>query len=327
VALVTTLAGQAGVQGSTDGTGSAARFDQPDGVACDARGNIYVADTENDTIRKITPAGVVTTLAGRAGDLAGPDAPSGALPNSPVGVACDPLGDLYVADGPAILKISPAGVVTTLAGNESVSGSADGTGSAARFDVPVGVACDALGNVYVSDIIDDTIRKITPDGVVTTLAGQAGVQGSTDGTGSAARFGQPDGVACDARGNIYVADTFNHDIRKITPTGVVTTLAGKADALYGNVDGSGSAARFTTPIGIVCAPDGNLYVMQGNNLLREVTPAGVVTTLAGHGQGSADGIGRAASFRAGQQIACDKQGDLYVADCGNDTIRKITWGN
>ena len=227
--LVTTLAGSAGLKGSSDGAGSAARFNSPSGVAVDTGGNLYVADYENQTIRKITPAGVVTTLAGHAGKAGGSDgAGSAAHFSSPGAVAVDGSGNLYVADfrGPTIRKITPDGVVTTLAGKAGALGQSDGAGSAARFNHPSGVALDGAGNVYVADWGNDTIRKITPDGVVTTLAGSAGNPGSIDATGSAARLNNPGDVALDASGNIYDTDWRNNTVRKITPDGVVTTLAG-----------------------------------------------------------------------------------------------------
>jgi hypothetical protein len=211
-------------------------------VATDSSGNVYVADFYNHTIRKITPAGVVTTLAGSAGDFGNRDGTGSAASfEYPEGVATDSAGNVYVIETfrNTIRKITPAGVVTTLAGKagfwrDLLGGSADGTGSAARFDNPAGVATDSGGNVYVADWMSATIRKITPAGVVTTLAGSpsppkhraGGSCCSTDGTGSAARFAGPFGVATDRDGNVYVADTFNHTIRKITPAGVVTTLAG-----------------------------------------------------------------------------------------------------
>jgi hypothetical protein len=226
--VVTTLAGSAGVSGSADGTGSAARFSSPGGVATDSGGNIYVTDAAA-TIRKITPSGVVTTLAGSASGR-GSEVGTGSAAsfNRPAGVAADSGGNVYVADtdNSTIRKITPAGVVTTVAGSAGLRGSADGTGSAARFNSPWGVATDSSGNVYVADSRNDTIRKITPAGVVTTLAGSAGFFGSEDGTGSAARFNSPWGVATDSSGNVYVADSGNHTIRKMTPAGVVTTLAG-----------------------------------------------------------------------------------------------------
>jgi NHL repeat len=215
--VVTTLAGSATAPyGSADGTGSAARFSNPAGVATDSGGNVYVADLGNATIREITPAGVVTTLAGSAGLNGSADGIGSAARFAlPAGVATDSGGNVYVAEwsNHTIRKITPAGLVTTLAGSPRISGSVDGTGSAARFNSPTGVATDSGGNVFVADSSNSTIRKITPAGVVTTLAGSAGQSGIADGTGSAARFSGPQGVATDSRGNVFVADTFNNKIR------------------------------------------------------------------------------------------------------------------
>jgi sugar lactone lactonase YvrE len=327
--VVTTLAGLAGVLGSADGTGSAARFSDPQGVATDSSGDVYVADSSNNTIRQITPAGVVTTLAGLAGSRGSADGTgSAARFNGPAGVATDFSGTVYVADysNHTIRKITPAGVVTTLAGLAGISGSADGTGSEARFLYPDGVATDSSGNVYVADVRNYTIRKITPAGVVTTLAGLAGIRGSADGTGSAARFWYPSGVATDSSGNVYVADYANNTIRKITPEGVVTTLAGLAGS-YGSADGTGSAARFNSPAGVGTDSSGNVYVADSyNNTIRKITPAGLVTTLAGLAgiTGSADGTGSAARFIYPSRVATDSSGTVYVADSNNNTIRKIT---
>jgi streptogramin lyase len=324
--VVTTLAGTAGSLGSADGTGSAARFYNPWGVAVDGSGNVYVADYGNHTIRKITPAGVVTTLAGTAGSQGSADGTGSAARFSfPLGVAVDGSGNVYVAENNTIRKITPAGVVTTLAGTAGSSGSADGTGSAARFYQPWGVAVDGSGNVYVADSRNHTIRKITPAGVVTTLAGTAGSSGSANGTGSAARFYYPYGVAVDSSGNVYVADTSNQTIRTITPAGVVTTLAGTAGA-YGSADGTGSAARFYYPAGVAVDGSGNVYVADSGSTIRTITPAGVVTTLAGTAgaSGSADGTGSAARFNVPKGVAVDGSGNVYVADTSNHTIRKIT---
>ncbi len=324
--VVTTLAGTAGTSGSADGTGSAARFDNPRGVATDADGNVYVADNYNETIRKITPAGVVTTLAGKRIGADGTGAEASF--DAPRGVATDASGNVYVADwyNHTIRKITKDGVVTTLAGTAGVSGSADGTGSEARFFLPYGVATDASGNVYVGDYSNNTIRKITPSGVVTTLAGTAGTSGSADGTGAAARFNLPTGVATDADGNVYVVDRSNHTIRKITPAGVVTTLAGTAGT-RGSADGTGAAARFNASNGVATDVNGNVYVAdQDNSTIRKITPAGVVTTLAGTAgtRGSADGTGAAASFYFPRFVATDTSGNVYVTDTVNSTIRKIT---
>jgi sugar lactone lactonase YvrE len=230
-------------------------------------GNVFVADEANHTIRKITPAGVVTTFAGLAGNPGSADGVgSAARFNFPFGVAVGRSGNVYVADSlnHTIRKITPDAVVSTLAGLAGSPGSADGTGSAARFSSPTGVAADRDGNVYVADYNNQTIRAITPDGTVSTLAGLAGNSGSADGTGSNARFYQPTDVAVDRAANVYVADNFNQTIRKVTPTGVVTTLAGFVHN-PGRADGTGSSARFHSPSGIAADSAGNIYVGDSAN--------------------------------------------------------------
>jgi hypothetical protein len=287
--VVTTLAGSAGQTGSADGLGSAARFNRPEGVAVDSAGNVYVADFLNHTIRKITPAGVVTTLAGSAQEGGSADGTGGAARfggrmrieselrpelGGASGVAVDGAGNVYAADvcNHTIRKITPAGAVTTLAGTPGQTGSVDGAGAAARFYEPGGVAADSGGNVFVADTANHTIRKITPDGAVTTLAGSAGQRGSADGTGGAARFGHPRNVAADSAGNVYVADSWNSTIRKITPAGAVTTLAGSAGQ-RAYADGIGSAARFSSPCGVAVDSAGNLYVAdRSNNRITKGTP-------------------------------------------------------
>jgi sugar lactone lactonase YvrE len=319
VGVVTTMAGSAGQVGSSDGIGSAARFDYPEGVAVDSAGNVYVADQSNDEIRKITPSGVVSTLAGSAGQPGSSDGTgSAARFYEPTGVALDSAGNVYVADkyNDEIRKITPSGVVSTLAGSAGQIGSSNGAGGAARFDDPEGVAVDSAGNVYVADASNDEIRKVTPSGVVTTLAGSAGQSGSSDGTGSAARFYHPTGVAVDSAGNVYVADYYNQEIREVTPSGVVTTLAGSAGQV-GSSDGIGSAATFDYPWGVAVDSEGNVYVADAaNNEIRKITPSGAVTTLAGSaGQtGSSDGTGSAARFDQPTGVAVDSAGNVYVAD-------------
>jgi sugar lactone lactonase YvrE len=320
---VTTLAGS-GASGSADGTGSAASFNLPFGVAVDGGGNVYVADFMNHKIRMVTPGGAVTTFAGTGvpGSTDGPA--STASFNGPFGVALDGAGNVYVADkgNSKIRKITPGGVVTTFAGS-GVPGHADGTGTAASFYQPNGVAVDGGGNVYVGDTVNQKIRKVTPGGVVTTLAG-SGSPGSADGTGTAASFYFPEGVAVDQGGNVYVGDYLNCKIRKITPEGVVTTLAGSGSG--GGSDGAGTIAKFNGPSGVAVDGRGNVYVADnGNSKIRKITPRGFVTTLAGSNQpGSADGIGTAASFNRPFGVAVDGSGTVYVADTYGNKIRTIT---
>jgi sugar lactone lactonase YvrE len=327
--LVTTLAGLPGTSGTNNGTGTAARFTRPNGVAVDGSNNVYVGDSYNQTIRKITPAGAVTTFAGLAGVVGTKNGTgTGARFNYPSRLAVDSRGNLYVADtqNSAIRKITPAGVVTTLAGSAGTSGTNNGTGGNARFNLPFGVALDAGANVYVADTGNHTIRKITPAGVVTTFAGLAGTAGSTNATGTAARFNTPAGITMDGNSNLYVGDTYNHLLRKITTAGVVTTLAGSASA-PGSANGTGSTARFDFPAGVSIDRSGNLFLADvGNHTIRSVTSAGVVTTLAGlaGSSGTNNGTGNQARFNFPNGAAVDNDGNVYVADSGNHTIRKIT---
>jgi len=233
------FAGSPGGPGAADGTGSNAGFNAPYATAVDSSGsNVYVADSNNNTLRKITlseTVWTVTTLAGSPGVSGTSDGTgSGAQFNVPTGVAVDGGGNVYVADSGnfTIRKVTSGGVVTTLAGNAGQSGFMDATGNAALFGCPAGLAVDGTGNVYVADVTNHVIRKITSGGGVTTLAGNPTQSGYADGSGSAALFNSPTGVAVDGAGNVYVADNLNHLIRKITTSGTVTTLAG-SEALLG----------------------------------------------------------------------------------------------
>lgn len=321
-----TLAGQPGVSGHADGAGTEARFYLPNNVAVGADGTVYVADTANNTIRKITPDGVVSTLAGQAGNHGQADGPgTDARFWAPFGIAVDRAGNIYVADtaNNVIRKISPDGMVQTLAGTAGLPGSKDGAGPNARFRNPWSVAVDSAGNVFVADMSNNTIRKITPDGTVTTFAGQAGQDGTADGLGASARFNHPFAVAVDNADNVYVSDTANNAIRKIDPHGMVITLAG-LPGYPGNTDGSSDNARFSAPQGLATDGAGNILVADtGNNLVREITPAGVVTTLQTRpGTNAADATNSIALNSPGG-VAVDAAGNIYIADTGNHCIRKL----
>jgi sugar lactone lactonase YvrE len=307
-----------------DGPLARARFLAPGGLTMDREGSLIVADTDNHTIRKISPAGMVTTLAGLAGTCGSADG-QGAEARFcyPRALTIDGGGNIYVADYGTIRKINPAGLVTTLAGTPGKWGRNDGTGAEARFLTPQGLATDDGGNVYVADSYAFTVRKITPAGVVTTIAGKAGEAGFVDGPGSVARFNQPAGLATDHLGNVYVTEQANRTIRKITPGGVVTTIAGNPQRNY-RQDGPAAVAGFMYPGALTRDPAGNLYVIDFMLILK-VTPDGTVTTLAGDDTwGFADGTGSAARFDSPEGVTIDSHGNLFVSEPRYVTIRKVT---
>jgi len=353
--VVTTFAGS-GAVGAANGTGVNASFNGPSGVAVDASGNVYVADSGNNIIRKITPQGVVGTLA--SGTTEGFNLPSG--------VAVDASGNVIVADTEhnKIKKITPSGEVITIAGS-GTAGSDDGAGTAASFHLPIAVAVDGQGNVYVADDLNNKIRMISTGGVVSTFAG-GGTQGSADGIGTAASFYETYGVVFDPSGNLLVVDLGNNKIRKITPEGVVSTLAGSGFS-NGSVDGVGTAASFLYPMGIAAGASGNVYVADyyGNDIRKidavggfTVTPqlpgglsidtsTGIIsgtptavlpqttytitaTNLSGTSITTVDITVNAVPdatdtcFNHPSGITMDSSGNFYVGDTGNKKIKKIT---
>lgn len=264
---VSTLAGAAGSPGRTDGPAATARFFNPVGIALDAAGTLYVTDTGNHTIRRIGPDGQVSTLAGTPG---APGSTDGAGPaarfNQPHALAVAADGTLYVADtgNHTVRRITPAGAVSTLAGTAGAAGTEDGPGAAARFRNPYGLAVTTSGTLVVADNGNHTVRHITPEGSVTTLAGVAKRFGSTDGPGAAARLMLPSGVAAAPGGGVYVAEAGTQQVRHISPAGDVSTAAGTAFKA-GATDGPAATARFKSPLGLAVAPDGALYVADGRN--------------------------------------------------------------
>lgn len=312
-----------GVAGCEDGPGVSARFNFPQGLAVDALGNVYVADTCNNRIRKISVEGVVSTLAGdgRCGFKDGIGTASRF--EYPTGIALDGDGNLYVADqdNHLIRMISAAGRVSTLAG-DGRPGYRDGDYRRARFNYPSGVAVDAAGNIYVADQGNHRIRVVKPSGAVSTLAGD-GNGSFCDGTGVHASFNFPSSVAVDRAGQVFVADSYNNLVRKITSSGTVTTLAGDGHGSY--KDGKNVGAQFNYPYGIAVDLAGYVLVADTyNNRVRKISPTGCVTTLAGAGQRAcSDGSGAAAAFNYPTGLASDGVGNIFVADAGNSRIRVL----
>jgi sugar lactone lactonase YvrE len=328
--VVSTLAGT-GASSRVDGPGSMATFAGPSQVALDAQGNLYVADTDNHCIRKVTPAGVVSTLAGRgtSGYLDGPAAT--AAFNAPTGVAVDGQGTVYVADNRnnCIRAISPVGLVSTWAGTIA-PGLQDGPAATARFWEPTGLACDQQGTLYVADARNERIRQITAQGVVSTLAGSGPTDvqfvpdNFADGPAATALFYYPYGVAVDTRGSVYVADYRNNRVRKIA-AGTVSTVAGSTG---GYAEGSGSQAKLFEPTSLAVDASGVLYVADwGNGCLRRIEPSGQVSLLAGNPRtlGYADGPAATSLFSRSVGLAVLPSGAvLYVADSNNRRIRQLT---
>jgi len=302
----------------------ASGFDSPYNVVSDTSGNVFVSDYWLNKIYKVTPAGVVTIFAGSGIQESIDGIGEAAGFNRPLGMAVDLLGNLYVADffGNKIRKIFPTGEVTTYAGS-GAQGSSDGSSVSASFYEPTGVVVDLSNNVYVADRHNNKIRKIDTSGQVTTIAG-SGIAGSSDGIGVTASLNSPNGIAIDKLGQyLYIADQFNHKIRKISLSGEVTTYAGNGSS--GFADGVSSEASFNQPFGIALDGLGNVYVGDRlNNKIRKISTTGQVTTLAGSGTyGATDGIGVESSFYGPSGVSVDTYGNLYVGDVSNHKIRKI----
>jgi sugar lactone lactonase YvrE len=332
------VAGSVDGAGAVDGVGASARFaddrvshtENSPGIA--SRGNaVYVADMGNQAIRKVEVTGVVTTLAGKFGSRGAADGPGAAARfNDPAGIAIDASGALYVADSSnhTIRKISPAGLVTTLAGTAGLSGAADGAGSRARFNHPQGIAVDQAGNLYVADRSNHAIRRVTPDGVVSTLAGASTRVGQVDGGPGEASFSRPQGVAVDTGGALYVTDRDGSSVRKITPAGSVSTLALVA-RLASAEQASGAPVHLNDPHGIALDHDSELLVVEsGKHRVRRIVASKLVEDVAGDfsrsgAPGKGDGVGFAARFYRPTGIAVSPVGEALVMDAGNATVRAL----
>jgi len=319
---VTTFAGS--TEGLRNGLKTSAQFKYPRDIAIDSIGNLCVADASNDCIRKITPRGFVSTIAGGGTAAFADGQGTSAKFFFPRAICIDLNDNIYVCDtnNHRIRKITPSGAVTTIAG-DGTEAFADGQGTSAKFNYPNGIAVDFTGNLYVCDTYNDRIRKITPAGLVTTIAGNGGTTGFADGQGTAASISLPSGITIDSSSNLYVSDSNNHRIRKITPAGLVTTIAGNGSATF--ADGPGESASFYYPAKLTVDSGGNLYVCdEFNNRIRKITPAGLVTTIAGSTVGYLDGQGTSAKFNRPEGIVVDLNNTLYIADSNNSLIRKIS---
>ena len=322
--VVSTYAGN-GTAGLLNGPGATAEFNLPIDIVPDLQGNLFIAEQGSNVIRKLSFSGVVSTYAGdgKAGYKDG--AAADAEFNNPEGLTIDNAGNLYVSDAQnnVIRKITPAGIVSTYAGT-GASGYVDGLSSLAQFNGPIDVCADDSGYIYVSDFTNQYIRKISFDGIVSTIAGD-GYFGFADGIGAAAQFNNPVSIKIDKEGNLIVADQSNSSIRKVTPAGVVTTIAGSG--IGGYQDGDAMNAQFRFPAGIGIDEFNNIYIGEYGRI-RKLSPDGTVSTVAGSGNfGLLDGDTKTANFYFTDfcGVGISSSGIIYVADRNNYVIRKITF--
>lgn len=318
--LVSTYGGNA--QGYADGSAALAQFSTPAGVACDGAGNVFVSDMGSHTIRKITPTGIVSTIAGSGATGFADGTGAAARFASPSNLVIDANGILYVADylNNRIRKVLQDGTVTTIAG--STAGYTDGPVASAKFSGPRGICRDAAGNIYVAELTGSRIRKISTDGIVSTVAGKTG-SGFRDGNADSAQFLSPTDVKADAAGNLIVCDMSNNRIRKITPAGIVSTIAGSGAT--GHAEGPALTASFARPYNLFINQDGNyVFTDIDNACLRILGINGMVSTIAGGSAiGYVNGKGRVARFDHPYSLTSDNNGNYYVGDIYNFKVRKV----
>jgi sugar lactone lactonase YvrE len=329
---IETIAGN-GVMGYSGdgGQATAAEIHNPDFMAIDAVGNVYVTDYYNYVIRKITPAGIISTFAGTgspgfSGD--GGQATAASF-DDPLGIAIDAAGNIYMSDelNNRIRKINSSGVITTIGGNGTAGFSGDGgQATNAELSWPAGLAFDASGNLYIGDYANSAIRKITPAGIITTVAGN-GVRGFSGdgGQATAAEMNLIHGLVTDAAGNIYFDDFNNNRVRKVTPAGIITTIVGNGVGGFSGDGGPATAAELNTATGIDIDAAGNLYIADySNSAIRMVNTSGIISTIAGNniaGYSGDGGPATAAELNYAYATILDHSGNIYISDAGNMRLR------
>jgi uncharacterized protein (TIGR03437 family) len=300
-------------------------------VAVDASGNAYFSDTGNNVVRKINPAGVVSTVAGNGAAGFGGDggAATAAQLNGPVGLAVDRSGDLLIADAfnERVRKIAPNGVITTVAGSGTQGYAGDGAPAAnAQLSLPYALALDAGGNLYIADFGNNVVRKVLANGVISTFAGTGTSGYSGDGLdANVAQLNGPRALAVDASGNVYIGDSLNNCVREVTAAGIISTIAGDGLSGYAGDFGPATAAQVNSPAGLAVDSAGSVYVADGNARIRRIS-AGVIVTVAGGATRGFAGDGGPATqawLNAPHGIVFDSRGDLYVADSSNNAIRVL----
>jgi len=342
---ITTIAGigKFGIGGFSGDGGRAtkAQLSQPSAVAVDRKGNVYIADTRNNRVRKVTPGGTITTLAGMSYNdgFSGDGGPAtSAMLSHPIGVAVDVQGNVYIADSSnhRVRKVSPAGTITTLAGSGTGAPGFSGDGgpaTSAMLYQPAGVAVDGKGNVYIADTNNNRVRKVSADGTITTIAGtgKAGFSGD-GGPATSAMLKVPHSAAVDRYGNVYIADYGNLRVRKVSPGGKITTIAGTGVNGFSGEGGRATSAQTTGPFGVAVDAQGNVYIAEPavGRVLK--VSGGRLTRIAGRDpRGRSGGLGEggpatSAKLSTPGGVAVDGKGNVYFADFGYGTVRKVWKG-
>jgi uncharacterized protein (TIGR03437 family) len=332
---ISTVAGNGKYSYSGDGgQATSAQLNTPQAVAADSSGNLYIADTVNNVVRKVTAAGVISTIAGNGTAGSGGDggAATSAQLHSPQGIAVDANGGIYIADtqNARVRKITN-GTINTVAGSGTAGfGGDSGAATSAQLNIPAGLAVDGAGNLYIADFSNNRVRKVTPGGTITTLAGN-GLEGYSGDGGPAtgAQLATPVGLATDSSGNVYIADTGNNAVRVVNSSGIVSTVAGNGLAGYSGDGGPAVSAMVGNPSGVALDASGNLYISDGSVRVRKVYSSGFINTIAGNGTRgySGDGgVGPFATMSGPAGIALASNGNLYIADSGNSAVRELLLG-
>ncbi len=337
--IITTVAGDgygAGTgRGGFSGDGGAAtnaKLAQPRGVAVDLAGNIYIGDAENYVIRKVSPSGIISTIAGIPGSsgYSGDGGPAlSAKLSGLFGICIDNSGNLFFADLQRIRKISTSGTITTVAGNGTAGYSGDGgNATAATIYNPYGLAVDAVGNLYIAEQLNNLVRKVSPSGIISTFAGMGTPSYSGDGgNATAAMLRQPESVAVDNSGNVFIADAGNNVIRKVSTSGIISTVAGTGLLSDGGDGGPATAANIQSPVGVAVDATGNIYIAEYLSSVRMVNTSGIISTIAGNGTAGYSGDGGPAveaEFYYTWSLCLDGGGNIFVGDADNNVIRKIS---
>ena len=331
--IITTIAGTGTAGWSGDGgQATAANMYYPGKIILDATGNLYFCDIENAYIRKINTSGIISSVVGNGTNAFSGDGGQATAASlfTPGGMVFDASGNLYVADGNnnRIRKVNTAGIINSVAGNGTGAYSGDGgQATAAALWNPTDVAIDALGNLYISESANNTIRKVTTAGIISTFAGGAlGGYGGDGGQATAAKLNTPRDITFDAAGNLYIADSDNMRIRKVSTSGIITTIAGTGTQSFGGDGGVATAAKLNQPFGINFDAAGNLYIGdEGNNRIRKINTAGIITTIAGGGSSLGDGwLATAAQLSIPEFASSSATGYIYISDTYHNRIRRIS---